>query len=67
MDFILNRFDVPEKTEKISNLHGKPIKAEASYGAISIVPLFHPAVALYTASQKDVLLEDFKVLKQFID
>ncbi len=57
---------MPEKAEKISNLHGQRIEAQASYGAISIVPLFHPAVALDTASQKDVLLEDFKVLTQFV-
>lgn len=67
MEFILKRFDVPEQNEKISQLHGKTIAAQASYGAVTIVPLFHPAVALYTASQKDTLFEDFKTLQQFMD
>lgn len=66
MDFILNLFDVPEKTQKITALHGKRIKAQASYGEIDIVPLYHPAVALYTAAQKDTLLEDFQTLKAFV-
>lgn len=66
MEFILKKFDVPEKTEKISKLHGTRIKAQASYGEIDIVPLFHPAVALYTHSQYDTLLADFQVLKSYI-
>lgn len=66
MEFILKKFDVPEKTEKISKLHGTRIKAQASYGEIDIVPLFHPAVALYTQSQYDTLLADFQVLKSYI-
>lgn len=66
MEFILKLFNAPEKTQKISQLHGKVIKVEASYGAIHVVPLFHPAVALYTQSQKETLLQDFQILKQFI-
>lgn len=65
MEFVLKLFDVPEKSEKISQLHGRVIEAQASYGKIHIVPLFHPAVALYTQSQKAILLEDFQILKQF--
>lgn len=66
MEFVLTQLDAPEKTEKISKLHGRAIKAQASYGEIDIVPLFHPAVALYTQSQYDTLVEDFKVLKGFV-
>lgn len=65
MEFILRRFDVPEKTEKISKLHGKLIDAQASYGVVKILPLYHPAVALYNAGQKGTLMEDFKQLKPF--
>lgn len=67
MEFILKKFDAPEKTEKISVLHGKTIPAQASYGTIQVVPLFHPAVALYNIGQKETLLEDFLVLKQFVE
>lgn len=43
MEFVLKLFDVPEKSEKISHLHGRMIEAQAAYGKIHIVPLFHPA------------------------
>ncbi|MFN8443039.1 MAG: uracil-DNA glycosylase [Caldilineaceae bacterium] len=66
MEFILKLLNAKEQGGKISALHGKVISAQASYGAISIVPLFHPAVALYTAARRDELLADFQVLKSMI-
>lgn len=66
MEFILQKFDAPEQTQKISALHGKKISVQASYGEVFVVPLYHPAVALYNAGQKDTLLEDFKVLVEFV-
>lgn len=67
MEFILRLFDAPEKTQKISQLHGKVIEVQAGYGKIHVLPLFHPAVALYNQAQKATLLEDFQMLKQFVD
>lgn len=67
MEFILNLFDMEEKKQKISQLRGKILKTDnTEYGEVSVVPLFHPAVALYKASQREVLEEDFQVLKQFL-
>jgi DNA polymerase len=66
MEFILTLFDSPQKKEKITALHGKVLEINTSYGGAHVVPLYHPAVALYTASQKDVLKADFQALKQFI-
>jgi uracil-DNA glycosylase len=65
MSYILRKFDLPEKRGKISDLHGKLLKAQATYGEIHIVPLYHPAVVLYTASQKDTLRKDFQKLSMF--
>jgi DNA polymerase len=65
MDFVLNQFNLPEKGQKISVLHGKLLQAQTSYGSISVVPLFHPAVALYTRDKEATLRSDFQVLKQF--
>jgi uracil-DNA glycosylase len=67
MEFILKRFDANEKKGKISALHGQKIAVTTDYGEAMVVPLFHPAVALYNANQKTTLLEDFQVLKDFID
>lgn len=66
MEFILKKFNAPEATQKISQLHGKLIRTQADYGEIYVLPLFHPAVALYNASQKQTLVNDFDQLKQFI-
>ncbi len=66
MEFLLNLFDSSEKKGKISQLHGTAIPVQTSYGEAHVVPLYHPAVALYNAGQKDTLREDFKVLKQFM-
>lgn len=62
MQFILQQFNCPEQNESISKLHGQKLKASASFGKIIIVPLYHPAVALYKASSKETLLQDFKIL-----
>ncbi len=66
MEFILKLFDMPEKTQKISQLRGQVLRGQADFGAIHIVPLFHPAVALYERSKRATLDEDFQVLRQFI-
>jgi DNA polymerase len=66
MDFILQHFAAAEQGQKISELHGKLLQAQAPYGPVVIVPLYHPAVALYTTLRRATLLEDFQVLRQFI-
>src|SRR3989344_1092880 len=60
--FILQKFGLPEKDQSITILHGNALDAIATYGPIKIVPLYHPAVALYNANSRKVLEEDFKVL-----
>ena len=65
MEFILRRFGAFQANSKISRLHGQIIKVRASYGQASVVPLYHPAAALYNASQRQTLEADFQVLKQF--
>jgi DNA polymerase len=66
MDFILATFQVPEHGQKISDLHGRQLRAQTSYDEITIIPLFHPAVALYNVGQKEALLNDFQALKAFV-
>jgi uracil-DNA glycosylase family 4 len=63
MDFVLSKFDAPQQGEKISRLHGQPIEVEAPYGSVTVVPLYHPAVALYNRDQRGTLEHDFRVLK----
>ena len=65
MDFILEQFDLPQLGRKIGELHGKPLTAEASYGKITVIPLYHPAVALYRADRKETLAADFRALSEY--
>ena len=65
MDFILAQFDLPEQGQKISRLHGTVLQAHTGYGNIAVIPLYHPAVALYRRDQRDTLKADFQMLKQF--
>jgi DNA polymerase len=67
MNFILEQFNRAEADEKISDLHGQPIEAKASYGKVTIIPLFHPAFALYAPDRKDTLKEDFQKLKPYVN
>jgi len=52
--------------QSISVIHGKVFDAEASYGKIKFVPLFHPAAALYNPELKEQMEKDFTVLKEII-
>ena len=46
-----------------SRFHGKPL----TKGKITILPMYHPAAALYDASLKETILHDFKILKQLLE
>lgn len=63
MDYIMRKFNLLNKLNSIGNLHGQIFEAESSYGNIKIVPLYHPAAAIYNNNLKETLKEDFKILK----
>lgn len=64
--FILEKFGLKDELKSISRIHGKVFDAKASYGPVKIIPLYHPAVVLYNANSKGILLKDFKKLKKLI-
>jgi DNA polymerase len=65
MDFTLKRYNLPEQGKKIGDLHGQILKAEVSYGEVTVVPLYHPAAAFYNQDLEDTMEEDFRVLEEF--
>lgn len=65
MGYIIEKFGLSDQLQPISKLHGQVLHAEASYGPIVIIPLYHPAVAIYNRSSMPALREDFQVLRQF--
>jgi uracil-DNA glycosylase len=46
-----------------SRAHGKPVSKEK----MTILPMYHPAAALYDATLKEVLAADFKILKNWLE
>ncbi len=66
MEYIIRKFGLEKELKPISQMHGTSIMAQASYGPVNIVSLYHPAVAIYNQHSKETLFEDFKILKQNI-
>ncbi len=66
MSYIMNHFGLGAQVGQISALHGKEFVAKTEYGSTTIIPLYHPAVALYTGNNKDTLLDDIQILKKYI-
>lgn len=63
MAYIMQKFGLIDELKSISQIHGKVFEAKTSGGVISIIPLYHPAVALYQNSLKEQMFKDFIVLK----
>lgn len=66
MAYVMNKFGLAAELKSISQMHGKVFTAKASYGEIKIVPLYHPAVALYQNSLKEQMFKDAQVVKKLI-
>lgn len=60
--YVMNKFGLEFELEPIGKIHGKVFDTTTSYGPIKVIPLYHPAVAVYNSHTKDMLKEDFKVL-----
>ena len=46
-----------------SKFHGKSL----TKGEVTILPMYHPAAALYDASLKETIFHDFQILKQLLE
>lgn len=66
MNYIMKKFDLELEMEPISKAHGKVFDAQAGFGPLKIVPLYHPAVALYNNSTKADLIKDFQVIATLV-
>jgi len=62
MGYVMKKFGKEDALEPIGKAHGKAYDAQASYGAIKIVTLYHPCVAVYNPRNLPNLKKDFEVL-----
>ncbi len=67
MQYILSRLGLAEQIGPISSLHGRVFESELPYGAVKVMPLYHPAATIYNQGLRGALLEDFKKLKRLVD
>lgn len=65
MGYIMEKFGLADVLLPISKMHGKEFQAEADYGKVYIIPLYHPAAAIYDQSLIPTLQQDFKILEKY--
>jgi len=64
--FVFEQFGLANKLAGISKLHGQVFDSDAFSYPVKIVSLYHPAVATYNPSMKEVLKEDIRILKDIL-
>ncbi len=62
MDFLLALFQHPAQGQKIGELHGQALTCSTSYGAVQVLPLYHPAATFYNRSLRPTFEADFQKL-----
>ncbi len=65
MEFLMEKFRLENAIEPISKIHGKIFEVKIFSQSIKIIPFYHPAVATYNPNMKEVLQNDFQILKKF--
>ncbi len=65
MRHVLSEYTDGLVEHSIGEIHGKEFETKLSHGGVKIVPLYHPAVAIYQYSKKDELKKDFEILKKY--
>jgi DNA polymerase len=71
MGYIMNKLGLELELDVISKMHGRIFAVQSGALAklgfenhgMKVVPLYHPAVAVYNSHTKDILKKDFEVLK----
>ncbi|HAO64508.1 TPA: uracil-DNA glycosylase [Candidatus Taylorbacteria bacterium] len=65
MIYIMQKFGLSGDLKTISLTHGKWFEARTGYGKVTIIPLYHPAAAIYNQKLKDTLKKDFQIIKKY--
>ena len=60
ISYIFEKFELP--FEKINMIHGKIY----SKNDLKIIPIYHPAAVIYNKKLKNILINDFKIIRQNI-
>jgi uracil-DNA glycosylase family 4 len=63
---ILKEFDTPQGKAKLGDLHGKVLHAQAPYGEVIVIPLYHPAAVFYNPALQETMEADFQALARLV-
>lgn len=67
MSYIMHRYNLDFELDSISKIHGQVFDTTMPWGdRVKVVPLYHPAAAIYNQHLLETLKEDFKVLKTLV-
>ena len=71
--YLLRHYKLEQQAQKkeggikgISQLRGRIFSINDALNSLKIIPLYHPAVAIYNANMIEALKEDFAILKEII-
>ncbi len=67
MKYIFTHFNLENVLTTITKMHGNVYNTESSWGEVVLIPLYHPAVALYNPKMREVLLDDMKKVKEYLE
>ena len=60
--FILKKFSI--SPQQITKIHGKVFRIKNLIYDVIVIPMFHPAAALYNPNMKQTMFDDFKILRE---
>lgn len=66
MEYIMKKYGLHEELAPIGKLHGRTFSAGLPARDLVIIPLYHPAAAIYTRALMDDLKKDFQTLKTLL-
>jgi len=64
MKLLMENFGLKNQIKEISKIHGKLFESRNLFQNFAIIPLYHPAVAIYNPNMKKILKKDFEILKK---
>ena len=67
MAYIMKKFGLEHELKPISALHGTIHQSNSLLSfSVTIIPMYHPAAAIYNGATKEQLFKDFGMLKQYL-
>ncbi|MCD6402982.1 MAG: uracil-DNA glycosylase [Candidatus Aenigmarchaeota archaeon] len=65
-DFIFEKFGLQKHKHSISKIHAQIFKVSTLVGELTIIPMYHPATALYNPGLKETLREDWMKVGKYL-